>query len=116
MSDNRKDMSRRRMLTVTAGLGGLAMAGSIGLITGQTKRPSSRTVTLDAKPQAMEIDLSKTAVIVVDMQNDFGSKGGMFERAGIDISMIHAAVAPTSKVLTAARKENLKIIYLKMGF
>jgi nicotinamidase-related amidase len=36
-------------------------------------------------------------VIVVDMQNDFGSRGGMFHRAGIDISMIQRAVAPTGR-------------------
>jgi ureidoacrylate peracid hydrolase len=55
-------------------------------------------------------------VIVVDMQNDFGSDGGMFHRAGIDISMIRAAVAPTRTVLTVARQAGMKVIYLKMGF
>lgn len=40
----------------------------------------------------------------------------MFQRAGIDISMIQAAVAPTAKVLAAARREGIKIIYLKMAF
>jgi len=55
-------------------------------------------VTLDAKPQPITIKASKTAVIVIDMQNDFGSKGGMFDRAGLDISMIQATVRPTSKV------------------
>jgi ureidoacrylate peracid hydrolase len=55
-------------------------------------------------------------VIVVDMQNDFGSKGGMFDRAGIDILMIQRAVAPTARVLAAARKADIRIIYLKMAF
>jgi ureidoacrylate peracid hydrolase len=55
-------------------------------------------------------------VIVVDMQNDFGAKGGMFDRAGIDISGIQKAVGPTAKVLAAARKAGVKIIYLKMGY
>lgn len=50
------------------------------------------------------------------MQNDFGAEGAMFHRAGIDISKIQAAVAPTAKVLLAARKEGIKIIYLKMAF
>jgi ureidoacrylate peracid hydrolase len=50
------------------------------------------------------------------MQNDFGSEGGMFQRAGIDISMIRRAVAPTARVLAAARKAGIKIIYLKMAF
>jgi ureidoacrylate peracid hydrolase len=55
-------------------------------------------------------------VIVVDMQNDFGSKGGMFERAGIDISGIQKAIAPTAKVLAAARQARVPIVYLKMGY
>jgi ureidoacrylate peracid hydrolase len=50
------------------------------------------------------------------MQNDFGAAGGMFERAGIDISGIRAAVAPTARVLDAARAAGLKIVYLKMGY
>jgi len=74
------------------------------------------SVRIDAKPAQIAIETTKTAVIVVDMQNDFGSKGGMFDRASIDISMIQKAVGPTAKVLKAARKANIKIVYLKMGF
>ena len=73
-------------------------------------------VMLDAKPGPISIDLVKTAVIVVDMQNDFGSKGGMFDRAGIDISGIQGAVAPTARVLATARRAGIKIVYLKMGY
>ena len=50
------------------------------------------------------------------MQNDFGSKGGMFDRAGIDISGIQRAVGPTARVLAAARRMGIKIVYLKMGY
>lgn len=48
----------------------------------------ARTAVIDAKPDALTVDVSKTAVIVVDMQNDFGAKGGMFDRAGLDLSGI----------------------------
>jgi ureidoacrylate peracid hydrolase len=40
----------------------------------------------------------------------------MFDRAGIDISMIQRAVAPTARVLTAARQAGLPVVYLKMAF
>jgi ureidoacrylate peracid hydrolase len=73
-------------------------------------------VNLDAEPEAITFDTAQTAVLVVDMQNDFGSKGGMFDRAGIDISGIQKAVDPTARVLAAARKAGIKIIYLKMGY
>jgi len=73
-------------------------------------------VTLRAKPGSVSIDPSATAVIVVDMQNEFGSKGGMFDRAGIDISGIRKVVAPIARVLASARAAGIRVIYLKMGY
>jgi ureidoacrylate peracid hydrolase len=40
----------------------------------------------------------------------------MFHRAGIDISMIQQAVAPTAATLKAARSAGMKVVYLKMAF
>ena len=79
----------------------------------QTARPA---LTLAAKPEPLVIDTARTVVTVVDMQNDFGAKGGMFDRAGIDISMIQRAVGPTAQVLAAARHVGIKVVYLKMAF
>jgi ureidoacrylate peracid hydrolase len=84
--------------------------------TGKPEEAKDRLIHLDAKPEAITLDPGMTAVIVVDMQNDFGSKRGMFDRAGIDISGIQKAVGLTVKVLAAARKLGIKIIYLKMGY
>jgi len=53
---------------------------------------------------------------VVDMQNDFGAKGGIFDRAGIDISGIRQAIEPTRKVLDLARSAGIRIVYMKMGY
>ncbi|MBZ9770868.1 cysteine hydrolase [Mesorhizobium sp. CA6] len=71
---------------------------------------------IDAKPQPISIDLANAAVLVVDMQNDFGSQGGMFDRAGIDISGIQRAVGPTARVIATARGLRVPVIYLKMGY
>ena len=79
-------------------------------------QPSAADVVLDARPHPFAFSLPTSAVLVVDMQNDFGAEGGMFARAGIDISMIRRAVAPTSNVLAAARRRGLPIVYLKMAF
>lgn len=75
-----------------------------------------RVATIEARPHAVTFNVERTAVIVVDMQNDFGAEGGMFSRAGIDISMIQQAVKPTANVLAAARRIGMPIIYLKMAF
>jgi ureidoacrylate peracid hydrolase len=73
---------------------------------------ATTVVTVAAKPESLAIDLASTAVLVIDMQNDFGSVGGMFERAGIDISGIRATIGPTSRVLAAARSQGVPIIYV----
>jgi ureidoacrylate peracid hydrolase len=62
------------------------------------------------------MNTAQTAVIVVDMQNDFCSKGGLFDRAGVNISSVQEAIGPTRKVLSAAREAAIRIVYLKMGF
>ncbi len=76
----------------------------------------NRVATIQARPHAVALDTGACAVIVVDMQNDFGTEGGMFQRAGIDISMIQRAVAPTGRALAAARQHAIPVIYLKMGY
>ena len=75
-----------------------------------------RHATIEAKPQPITVNTTQTAVMVVDMQNDFCSKGGMFDRAGVNISMVQKVVGPTRKVLLAAREAGIRSVYLKMGF
>jgi ureidoacrylate peracid hydrolase len=98
------------------GIGAAAGVAALGVRHVAAQGRTGRQVTIEARPQAITIDTSTTAVIVVDMQNDFGSKGGMFERAGIDISGIQKAVPPTARVLDAARKAGVKVLYLKMAY
>jgi len=43
---------------------------------------------IPAKPESIILDIERTALIVIDMQNDFAAENGMFARAGIDASMI----------------------------
>ena len=116
-------MTRRDL--IRAGLaGGLAMAAggdrkALAAGTAASSPPAGRegrTATLEARPGPVQLSTAKTAVIVVDMQNDFGSKGGMFDLAGIDISGIRKAIEPTRKVLAAARQAGIPIVYLKMGY
>jgi ureidoacrylate peracid hydrolase len=105
-------LTRREIVGMGAAAGVAVLGASQAAAQGRT----GRRVTIDARPAAITIDTSTTAVIVVDMQNDFGSKGGMFERAGIDISGIQNAVAPTARVLDTARKAGVRVVYLKMAY
>jgi len=78
--------------------------------------PPDRPVCVEAKPEPAAFDPAQTAVIVVDMQNDFGSEGGMMARAGIDLSGVRATIEPTARVLAAARQAGITVVYLKMAF
>jgi len=104
-------MTRRELV-------GLGAAGVTALSIAEAPAQSrtGRRISLEAKPQSIAFDTATAAVIVVDMQNDFGSKGGMMDRMGIDIAGIQKAVAPTAAVLEAARAAGIRIVYLKMAF
>jgi ureidoacrylate peracid hydrolase len=77
---------------------------------------SDAPVSIKARPHPFSLDARRAAVIVVDMENDFGAAGGMFHRAGLDISGIQAAIAPTARVLEAARRAGIPVVYLAMAF
>lgn len=72
-------------------------------------------VSVIARPEPVTIDTERAVALVVDMQNDFCSKGGMFDRAGIDISPTRRAVEPTATALAALRKAGVAVVYLKHG-
>jgi ureidoacrylate peracid hydrolase len=69
-------------------------------------------VLLQAEPEPLEIDLKRTAVLVIDMQNAFVSKGGMFDLVGRDISHISRIIGPNKKIIEAARAKNVKVVYV----
>jgi hypothetical protein len=45
-----------------------------------------RKVTIQADPQNITLDLARTAIIVVDMQNDFCAPGGWVDNLGADLT------------------------------
>ena len=76
----------------------------------------SSAVDVEARPGPIVVDPCATAIVVVDMQNDFAAPGGMFDRAGIPIDRIHAIVDPIRLVLDAGRAAGMPAVFLKMQF
>ena len=70
------------------------------------------TVSLNAEPSPLEIDLKRFALLVIDMQNAFVSKGGMFDLFGFNISGIQDVVGPIKKLIDAFRAKGVMVIYL----
>jgi len=69
-------------------------------------------IILQAEPEPLEIDLKRAAVLVIDMQNAFVSKGGTFDLSGKDITHMAKIIEPNQKILEAARTKNIKVIYV----
>ena len=61
--------------------------------------------TIEAEPEPLSIDVSKTAVIVVDMQNAFVKRGGYFDLAGYDLSGVEGIISPCKRVISASRTQ-----------
>jgi len=72
-------------------------------------------VTIQAEPEPIEVDVLKTAVIVVDMQNAFVRRGGYWDLVGWDISAIEKIIKPCQEIVYTAREKGIKVIYLQMG-
>ena len=73
-------------------------------------------IVLPARPEPLSITPERTAVLLVDMQNAFASKGGLLDLAGIDVEPAGAAVAKARVLADAARSAGIPVIYLVMGY
>jgi len=71
---------------------------------------------LGARPAAVDIDLDRTALVVVDMQNAFVSPGGMFDLAGLDVSAAAEVIEVHKRLLDACRSAGVPVVYLQMTY
>jgi ureidoacrylate peracid hydrolase len=74
-------------------------------------------VVVKAKPEPIKLDIARTALIVVDMQNTFCKKGGIFDYLGnLDEKKMKHIIDINKKVIEACRNKGIKIVYLRMGY
>ncbi len=55
----------------------------------------------------------RTALIVIDMQNAFCDDGGSARRRGIDITMLRGAIGPCVRLVEAARRRAIPVIFTR---
>ncbi len=75
-----------------------------------------RTVTLPARPDPITVTIAETALIVVDMQNAYCSKGGYIDLIGFDVSGAPPVIEETARLAEACRAAGIPVIYLQNGF
>jgi nicotinamidase-related amidase len=70
---------------------------------------------IEAEPYELEFDPKSTALLIIDMQRDFVMPGGFGEALGNDVTPLQATIAPTRRVLEAARKTGMLVIHTREG-
>jgi nicotinamidase-related amidase len=77
--------------------------------------PPPVRATIAAEPQTITVDLARSAMVVVDMQNDFCAPGGWVDWLGGDLSPERAPIKPLQRLLPALRTVGVPIIWLNWG-
>ncbi|SHG25723.1 Nicotinamidase-related amidase [Kaistia soli DSM 19436] len=74
-----------------------------------------RPAVFAAEPQSVTIDAGKTALLIVDMQNDFCTVGGWLSSRGIDITPNRAPIAPLQRMIKACRAAAVPVVWVNWG-
>jgi nicotinamidase-related amidase len=75
----------------------------------------NETYEIEAEPYEFRFGPDNTALMVIDMQNDFISEGGFGDFLGNDVSLLKDAIEPTRQVLQAAREAGLPVLFTREG-
>jgi len=74
-----------------------------------------RVVSVAALPQPITLDLTRTAVVVIDMQNDFCHPNGWLGSIGVDVAPARAPIPTLVEHLPTLRAAGSSVIWLNWG-
>jgi nicotinamidase-related amidase len=74
-----------------------------------------RSAAIAATPQHVRFDVGRSALLVIDMQNDFCHADGWLSSIGVDIACNRAPIAPIRRMLAAARAKAVPVIWVNWG-
>lgn len=74
-----------------------------------------KPITLVTETKTLRLDLAKTAILVIDMQNDFCHPDGWLAHIGVDVTPARTPINPLKTFLPELRKVNVPIIWLNWG-
>ncbi len=72
-------------------------------------------VALSARPQALRFDLARTAILVIDMQNDFCHSQGWLASIGVEVAPLQAPIAPLQALLPPLRAHGVPVLWVNWG-
>jgi nicotinamidase-related amidase len=74
-----------------------------------------RPAAMRAQPQNLTIDLARTAILVIDMQNDFCHPGGWLSQIGVNITPLRAPIKPLTELLPLLRRMEVPVLWVNWG-
>jgi nicotinamidase-related amidase len=72
-------------------------------------------ISVAADPYVFEFDPAHAALVIIDMQRDFLEPGGFGDALGNDVSLLRRTIAPTRRLLEAARAAHMLVIHTREG-
>jgi nicotinamidase-related amidase len=70
---------------------------------------------IEAEPYPFELDPSRAALVIIDMQRDFLEAGGFGAALGNDVALLRRTIAPSQQLLEQARAAGLTVIHTREG-
>jgi nicotinamidase-related amidase len=77
--------------------------------------PAPIPVTIGCAPQNVTVDLLRTAIVVIDMQNDFCAPGGWVDHLGADYRPDRKPIESLQRLLPALRGAGVPVIWVNWG-
>lgn len=77
--------------------------------------PEPRPVSVADQGRTITFDLARTALLIIDMQNDFCHEGGWLAHIGVDISPARKPIAPLVQLLPVLRAAGVPVVFVNWG-
>jgi nicotinamidase-related amidase len=75
----------------------------------------TQPVTLATETKTLRLDLAKTALLVIDIQNDFCHPDGWLAHIGVDVTPAREPIGPLKTLLPTLRQAQVPIIWVNWG-
>jgi nicotinamidase-related amidase len=72
-------------------------------------------VILATETKTLRIDLAKSALLIIDMQNDFCHPDGWLSHIGVDVTPARQPIAPLQNLIPLLREVNIPIVWINWG-
>lgn len=67
-------------------------------------------------PARWDLVPGRTALVLIDLQNDFLHPDGWYAKSGVDVTHMRRVIEPTCSLVAAARRKGVPLVWTRHGF